>query len=52
MEKQYVLAIDQGTTSSRAMLFDRNGKVAGVAQREFGQIFRSRAGWNTTRARS
>ena len=30
MEKKYVLAIDQGTTSSRAMLFDRQGKVAGV----------------------
>lgn len=44
MEKQYVLAIDQGTTSSRAMLFDRQGKVAGVAQREFGQIF-PQPGW-------
>ena len=44
MEKKYVLAIDQGTTSSRAMLFDRQGKVAGVAQREFGQIF-PQPGW-------
>ena len=44
MDKRYVLAIDQGTTSSRAMLFDRAGHVAGVAQREFGQIF-PQPGW-------
>ncbi|OHY99524.1 glycerol kinase GlpK [Salinicola sp. MIT1003] len=43
-EKKYVLAIDQGTTSSRAMLFDHNGQIAGVAQREFEQIF-PRPGW-------
>ena len=44
MDKQYILAIDQGTTSSRAMLFDHAGRVAGVAQREFGQIF-PQPGW-------
>ena len=44
MEKQYVLAIDQGTTSSRAILFDRQGRIAGVAQREFSQIF-PQPGW-------
>ncbi|OOG50880.1 glycerol kinase GlpK [Rhodanobacter sp. C01] len=44
MEKQYILAIDQGTTSSRAMLFDRAGGVAGTAQREFRQIF-PQPGW-------
>jgi glycerol kinase len=44
MEKKYVLAIDQGTTSSRAMLFDHAGAVAGVAQREFTQIF-PQPGW-------
>jgi glycerol kinase len=43
-DQQYILAIDQGTTSSRAMLFDRNGRVAGMAQREFGQIF-PQPGW-------
>lgn len=43
-EDQYILAIDQGTTSSRAMLFDRLGQVAGVAQREFEQIF-PQPGW-------
>jgi glycerol kinase len=41
---QYVLALDQGTTSSRALLFDRDGEVRAVAQREFDQIF-PRPGW-------
>jgi glycerol kinase len=36
---RYVLALDQGTTSSRAMLFGRDGRVVAVAQREFPQIF-------------
>ncbi len=40
----YLLALDQGTTSSRAILFDHSGRVASVAQREFGQIF-PRPGW-------
>ena len=40
----YVLALDQGTTSSRAILFDKLGQVAGVAQHEFPQIFPA-AGW-------
>ncbi len=44
MDKQYVLAIDQGTTSSRAILFDRAGRIAGSAQREFTQIF-PQPGW-------
>lgn len=41
---QYVLALDQGTTSSRAILFDREGSVRAVAQREFDQIF-PQTGW-------
>jgi len=41
---RYVLAIDQGTTSSRALLFDEACRVAGVAQREFTQHF-PRSGW-------
>jgi glycerol kinase len=41
---QYVLALDQGTTSSRAILFDREGSIRGVAQREFDQIF-PQPGW-------
>jgi glycerol kinase len=40
----YILALDQGTTSSRAILFDRDGRIRGVAQREFRQIF-PQPGW-------
>jgi glycerol kinase len=39
VSQRYVLALDQGTTSSRAMLFGRDGRVVAVAQREFPQIF-------------
>jgi len=41
---QYILSIDQGTTSSRAMLFDANGQAAFTAQREFTQHF-PKDGW-------
>jgi glycerol kinase len=41
---QYVLALDQGTTSSRAIVFDRAGQVVALAQREFAQIF-PQPGW-------
>jgi glycerol kinase len=44
MTKSYVLAFDQGTTSSRAILFDRNGKIHSVAQKEFEQIYPN-PGW-------
>lgn len=44
MEKRFVMALDQGTTSSRAILFDRDGKVRGVSSREFPQIF-PKPGW-------
>ena len=40
----YILALDQGTTSSRAILFDHRGAVAAVAQREFRQNF-PQPGW-------
>jgi len=40
----YILALDQGTTSSRALLFDREGRVQGVAQKELTQIY-PKAGW-------
>jgi glycerol kinase len=40
----YLLAMDQGTTSSRAMLFDRDGNVRGVAQREYPQLY-PQSGW-------
>ncbi len=42
--KQYILALDQGTTSSRAMLFDKDGSIKSVAQKEFRQIY-PKAGW-------
>jgi glycerol kinase len=41
---KYVLALDQGTTSSRALLFDQSGTVCSVAQQEFEQIF-PHPGW-------
>ena len=41
MVKKYVLALDQGTTSSRSILFTRNGKAKASAQQEFRQIFPS-----------
>ncbi|GAB6153272.1 glycerol kinase GlpK [Desulfosporosinus burensis] len=44
MEKKYVIALDQGTTSCRAMLFDSESNIIGVAQKEFTQIF-PKAGW-------
>ncbi|MGW0248867.1 glycerol kinase GlpK [Nocardia goodfellowii] len=41
---RYVVAIDQGTTSCRCIVFDRQGRVVGLAQKEHRQIF-PRAGW-------
>ena len=43
-EKRYVIAMDQGTTSSRCILFDRKGNICSVVQREFPQIY-PRPGW-------
>lgn len=37
--KKYIMALDQGTTSSRCILFEKNGKIASMVQREFPQIF-------------
>ncbi len=42
--KKYVVALDQGTTSSRAVIFDRNQAIAGVAQREYTQYY-PKEGW-------
>jgi ribulose kinase len=44
MEKKYVLALDQGTTSSRAILFDRNGRIINMSQKEFTQFYPA-PGW-------
>lgn len=50
MDKRYILAIDQGTTSSRAILFDHSAEIEGIAQREFEQIF-PKPGWVEHRPR-
>ncbi len=42
--RQFILALDQGTTSSRAILFDRDGRVVAIAQQEFPQHF-PQPGW-------
>lgn len=42
--KQYILSLDQGTSSSRAIVFDEKGEICSVAQKEFRQIF-PQSGW-------
>ncbi len=57
MSRKFILALDQGTTSSRAIVFDRRGRSRGAAQQEFAQHFRTpgqvehdpRDIWETTR---
>ena len=44
MANQYILALDQGTTSSRAIVFDKKGEIKSTAQKEFKQIY-PKAGW-------
>jgi len=44
MGRKYILALDQGTTSSRALVFDRRGRAHGAARQEFAQHF-PRPGW-------
>ena len=44
MEKKYILALDQGTTSSRAIVFNKQGEIMGSAQQEFPQIY-PHTGW-------
>lgn len=42
--KKYIMALDQGTTSSRCILFDKKGRVCSVSQKEFKQIY-PKSGW-------
>jgi glycerol kinase len=42
--QQFILALDQGTTSSRAIIFDKKGSIVSLAQKEFTQIF-PQSGW-------
>lgn len=44
MSKKYILALDQGTSSSRAMVFDKQGKQISLSQKEFNQIYPQK-GW-------
>lgn len=44
MEEQFIVSLDQGTSSSRAIVFDRKGQIRSVAQQEFRQIF-PQSGW-------
>ena len=44
MKKKYIMALDQGTTSSRAVIFDKQGKIVSMAAKEFRQIY-PRPGW-------
>jgi glycerol kinase len=44
MKEKYILALDQGTTSSRAILFDKNGGIVHTSQKEFKQYF-PKSGW-------
>ena len=41
---KYIMALDQGTTSSRCIIFDQEGKICGMAQKEFDQIY-PQPGW-------
>src|SRR5690606_1168261 len=42
--EEYIMSIDQGTTSSRAILFDKSGKIVEIGQKEFKQYF-PQSGW-------
>ncbi|MTI71687.1 MAG: glycerol kinase GlpK [Firmicutes bacterium] len=44
MDERYIMALDQGTTSSRAILFNHDGEIVSVAQKEFKQIY-PKPGW-------
>lgn len=44
MEKKYIMALDRGTTSSRCIIFDKDGNIIKVAQKEFKQIY-TNPGW-------
>ena len=44
MTKKYILALDQGTTSSRAIIYNYEGQIVKIAQKEFAQIY-PKAGW-------
>ena len=44
MDRKYIMALDQGTTSSRAILFDKEGNIVATSQKEFTQFY-PKVGW-------
>ncbi len=44
MEKKYILALDQGTTSSRTIIFDKKSRIISMSQKKFKQIY-PKSGW-------
>lgn len=50
-QEKFILAVDQGTTSSRAIVFNHDGQIVSSGQLEHEQIFPAPAGSNTTRWR-
>ena len=44
MKETYMMALDQGTTSSRCIIFDKSGTIRSMAQKEFAQIY-PKPGW-------
>ena len=47
-ESRYIVALDQGTTSSRSIIFDHDAKIVGISQREFTQIYPGPVGSSMT----
>lgn len=52
MNEKLILALDQGTTSSRAILFNKSGEIKFVSQRVLNRYFLLRDGWNMIQTRS
>ena len=48
---KYILSLDQGTTSTRALLMDLSGSIVGLVQKEITQIY-PKNGWNMIRKKS
>lgn len=48
MDRKYIMALDQGTTSSRAILFDKEGNVVATSQKEFTNFIQRLDGLNIT----
>ena len=51
-KRGYVMSVDQGTTSTRCIIFDAKGCIVSVSQLSTSRFFRSPAGWSMTRMRS